>query len=60
MALAEMNTKEIIDNGMIEKEFIDFNLVQEKPVEENIDKRKGIDLYLSSVGWSVRHSYVGY
>ena len=47
MALAEMNNKEIIDNGMTEKEFIDFDLVQEKPVEGNIDERKGIDLYLS-------------
>ena len=45
--LAEMNTKEIIDIGMMEKEFSDFDLVQEKPVEENIDERKGIDLYLS-------------
>ena len=42
-----MNTKEIIDIGMMEKEFSDFDLVQEKPVEENIDERKGIDLYLS-------------
>ena len=39
-ALAEMNTKEIIDIGMMEKEFSDFDLVQEKPVEENIDERK--------------------
>ena len=42
--LAEMNNKEIIDNGMTEKEFIDFDLVQEKPVEGNIDERRGIDL----------------
>ena len=45
--LAEMNTKELIDIGMIENEFIDFDLVQETLVEENIDERKGIDLYLS-------------
>ena len=52
--LAEMNTKEIIDIGMMEKEFIDFDPVQEKPVEENIEEIKGIDLYLSPLrikGW---------
>ena len=67
-ALAKMNNKEIIDNGMTENEFIDFDLVQEKSVEGNIDERKGIDLYLSLaenqrlkkwVGCNVHHSYVG-
>ena len=45
--LAEMNTKEIIDIGMMEKEISHFDLAQEKLMEENIDERKGIDLYLS-------------
>ena len=36
-----------MNNGMMEKEYIDLDLVQEKPVEEDIDKRKGIKLYLS-------------
>ena len=49
MAHAEMNTKEIMDNVMIEKEDIDFSPVQEKSVEEDIEERKGTDLYLSSV-----------
>ena len=38
--LAETNTKEIMDIGMMEKKFIDFDLVHEKPVEEDIEERR--------------------
>ena len=46
---AEMNTKEVMDNVMMEKEDNGIGPVQEKPVEEGIDERKGINLYLSLV-----------